>query len=234
MIGISAGSKEIILFTVYMQSVFHPIERSSVPSGSNTPTKTDLLPDLEQSTVTFTGNSKESESTALMIQQMYGYCLMKGNPMHKVFYLYGDTARNGKSTAAKILCGLIGWGNVSTLSLQQIEGENSSMMTSIIGKQINFSDEISSKFIGSSRLTAVAAEGVIEVNPKYKHSFMYSVKAKFIIACNDLPRFSDFQGMKHRMISIPFRHHLKENERVSRYDEILLEKEGAGILNCAI
>lgn len=174
------------------------------------------------------------ESTAMMIKQMYGYSIKPGNPMHKVFYLYGDTARNGKSTTAKILCGLIGWGNVSTLSLQQIASENSSILTSIIGKQINFSDEISSKFIESSRLTAMSAEGVVEINPKYKDSFLYTVKAKFIIACNDLPRFSDYQGMKHRMISIPFRHHLKEGTRITRYDEILLEKEGSGILNWAI
>lgn len=178
--------------------------------------------------------SGDNKSTAEMIQQMYGYSLMDGNPMHKVFYLYGDTARNGKSTTAKILCGLIGWGNVSTLSLQQIENENSSIATSIVGKQINFSDEISSKFIDSSRLTALAAEGIIEINPKYKRSFMYPVKAKFIIACNDLPRFNDYQGMKHRMISIPFRYHLKENERILRFDEILLKEEGSGILNWAI
>lgn len=174
------------------------------------------------------------ESTAMMIKQMYGYSISNGNPQHKVFYLYGDTARNGKSTTAKILCGLIGWGNVSTLTLQQMASENSSILTSIIGKQINFSDEISSKFIESSRLTAMSAEGVVEINPKFKPSFLYPVKAKFIIACNDLPRFNDYQGMKHRMISIPFRYHLKEGERIARYDEVLLEAEGAGILNWAI
>lgn len=178
--------------------------------------------------------SGNNESTAQMIQEMYGYSLLPGNPRHKVFYLYGDTARNGKSTTAKILCGLIGWGNTSALTLQQIGSENSSVLTSIIGKQINFSDEISSKYIESSRLTAISAEGIVEVNPKYKPAFLYQVKTKFIIACNDLPRFSDFQGMKHRMISIPFRHHLKENERIERYDEILLAKEGEGILNWAL
>ncbi len=178
--------------------------------------------------------SDNNKSTEQMIQEMFGYCVMEGNPKHKVFYLYGDTARNGKSTTAKIICGLIGWGNVSTLSLAQIGGENSTILTSLVGKQINFSDEISSKFIESSRLTTLSAEGVVEINPKYKNSYLYLVKAKFIITCNDLPRFQDAQGMKHRMVSIPFRHQFKEEERISRYDEILLEKEGAGILNWAI
>lgn len=178
--------------------------------------------------------SDNDQSTAKMIQEMFGYCILEGNPKHRVFYLYGDTARNGKSTTAKLLAGLIGWGNVSTLSLGQIAGENSSILTSIIGKQINFSDEISSKYIESSRLTQMSAEGVVEVNPKFKSSFLYQIKAKFIIACNDLPQFKDSQGMKHRMISIPFNHHFEPKDRIDRYEEILLEKEGSAILNWAI
>ena len=178
--------------------------------------------------------SDNKQTTVQMIQEMFGYGISDGNKKHKVFYLYGDTARNGKSTTAKLLCGLIGMGNVSTLSLSQMAGETSTMLTSIINKQINFSDELSSKYIDSSRLTAMSSEGMIEINPKYKHSFMYRVKAKFIVACNDLPKFHDAQGMKHRMICIPFRVQIPASERIDRYDEILLEKEGSGILNWAI
>lgn len=178
--------------------------------------------------------SNGEESTAQMIKEMFGYGLTDGNKQHKVFYLYGDTARNGKSTTAKVLCGLIGWGNVSTLSLEQIASENSSILTDIIDKQINFSDELSSKYINSSRLTAMSSEGVISINPKYKHSFTYSVKAKFIVSCNDLPQFHDGQGMKHRMISIPFTKQIAVSDRIVRYEQILLDAEGAGILNWAI
>lgn len=171
---------------------------------------------------------------AQMIQEMYGYLLSDGNRRHKVFYLYGDTARNGKSTCAKIACGLIGSSNVSSLSLEQIAKESSAMMTTIVGKQINFTDELSTKFIESSKLTAMSSESLIEINPKYKSPFMYKVKAKFIVCCNDLPRFSDNQGMKHRMLTIPFNVHIKEEQRILDYDQILLNTEGAGILNWAI
>jgi len=171
---------------------------------------------------------------AQMIQEMYGYLLSDGNRRHKVFYLYGDTARNGKSTCAKIACGLIGNSNVSSLSLEQIAKESSAMMMTIVGKQINFTDELSTKFIESSKLTAMSSESLIEINPKYKSPFMYKVKAKFLVCCNDLPRFSDNQGMKHRMLTIPFNVHIKEEQRILDYDQILLEKEGAGILNWAI
>lgn len=178
--------------------------------------------------------SNGDETTKDMIQEMFGYCIGEGNPKHKVFYLYGDTARNGKSTTAKILCGLIGKDNYSTLSLAQIAGENSSVLTQLIGKQLNFSDELSTKYIESSMLTTVSAEGIIEINPKYKSPFIHQVKSKFLVTCNDLPKFQNGQGMKHRMILIPFQYHIPADERIDRYDEVLLEKEGSGILNWAI
>lgn len=171
---------------------------------------------------------------AAMIQEMYGYCLMDGNPRHKVFYLYGLTARNGKSTVAKVICGLIGRGNTSMLSLSQIASDNSSILGAMVGKQLNFSDEVSSKYVESPALTMMSSEGIIEVNPKYKKSFMYQVHSKFIIACNDIPRFKESQGMKHRTIIIPFMYQIPEAKRIFRLDEILLEEEGSGILNWAI
>jgi putative DNA primase/helicase len=178
--------------------------------------------------------SNQDESTALMIHEMFGYSLLDGNPKHKIFYLYGDIARNGKTTTALILLGLIGRQNASTLSLAQLAGDKSSPLTSLIGKQINFSDEISSKYIDSSRLTSMSAEGIIEIDPKFKSSFLYKIKAKFIVACNDLPQMTDSQGMKHRMIVIPFRYHIPQSERIDRFEEKLLAKEGSGILNWAI
>jgi putative DNA primase/helicase len=169
-----------------------------------------------------------------MLQQMFGYCLGDGNPKHKVFYLYGSTARNGKSTAAKILMGLLGNSNCSTLSLSQLSNENNRVLQSLVGKQLNFSDEVSSKYIESSLLTTLSAEGIIEIDPKYKDPYMYQVRSKFIIACNDIPRFESGQGMLKRMVVIPFTYHLKEDERIDRYDEKLLQTEGSGILNWAI
>lgn len=179
--------------------------------------------------------SNGDESTARMMQDMFGYCMgTNRNPKHKVFYLYGDTARNGKSTLAKILCGLIGESNYSTLSLAQLTSDSSSIVTALVGKHLNFSDEVSSKYIDSSALTTMSAEGIIQVNPKYKQPFNYQIVCKFIITCNDLPRFRDSQGMRYRLISIPFNYQIPEGDRIERYDEVLLSKEGSGILNWAI
>jgi P4 family phage/plasmid primase-like protien len=178
--------------------------------------------------------SNGDEKFPTMLQQMFGYCLMDGNPKHKVFYLYGSTARNGKSTSAKILMGLLGKGNCTTLSLSQLSNDNNRVLQGLVGKQLNFSDEVSSKYIESSLLTTLSAEGVIHIDPKFKDSYDYQVRAKFVVACNDIPRFESGQGMQKRMHILPFDYHIPETERVERYDEKLLEKEGSGILNWAL
>ena len=173
-------------------------------------------------------------TTATMIQDMFGYCIGDGNPLHKVFYLYGPTARNGKSTTAKLLCSLIGEGNFSNLSLEILSKPTSTYLNNIVGKQINFSDETTANYMDSSSLTTMSAEGTIELNPKFKPSFSYTVKSKFLVCCNDLPKFKNGQGMKHRMIPILFEYHIPPQDRIANFEEKLLAEEGPGILNWAI
>ena len=72
------------------------------------------------------------------------------------------------------------------------------------------------------------------VDPKYKPAYMHMFSNHWLLTCNDQPRFRDSQGMYHRAISIPFNYQIPEGERIERYDEVLLEKEGSGILNWAI
>ena len=169
-----------------------------------------------------------------MLQEMFGYCLLNGNPKHKIFCLHGSTARNGKSTTAKILMGLVGQNNCATYSLEQIAADSTSIFTGLVGKHLNFSDEVSSKYVESPRLISLAAEGHITINPKYEAPYHYQVRSKFLIACNDMPRFQNVQGMQARMIVIPFPVQIPEAEREANLDARLIRKEGAGILNWAL
>ena len=52
--------------------------------------------------------------------EIYGYCLLGGNQfLHKSFVLYGS-GRNGKSTWLEILQALLGYGNISSVSLANL------------------------------------------------------------------------------------------------------------------
>ena len=179
--------------------------------------------------------TQKNPGSARMIQEMYGYFVCTdGNPRHKVFYLYGPTARNGKSTTALIAIGLLGLDNVSFLSLQQIAQPAPSTMEALVGKWLNFSDEVSGTYLQSGNLTSISAEGTVDISPKFKQPYSFRVRSKFIVACNSIPRLSENNGMKQRMIVIPFDHHIPEGERILDYDKQLLEEEGSGILNWAL
>jgi putative DNA primase/helicase len=178
--------------------------------------------------------SNDDTQNATMIQEMFGYCLLPRNPKHKAFLLFGDTARNGKSTTAKILCGLLGNDNVSYLSIPELTGDNSASLSMIEGKQLNFSDEAPTRYIESPRFVSMISEGKITINPKYKIAYHYQPEAKYIITCNDIPRFREAQAMANRFIIIPFDYQIPIENRIENIDDILLAKEGSGILNWAL
>lgn len=175
-------------------------------------------------------NDQESKD---LLQEIMGYCLTNSNPRHKIFYLFGMTARNGKSTFGKILCGLVGNG-ASYLSLDTLTKENTPLLVPLIGSQINFSDELSSKYMDSPRLASISAEGNVMINPKYKKAFDYQVRTKIVVACNDLPKFADSQGMLARTVVVYFGAQIPEERRIFNLDRVLLSTEGSGILNWAI
>lgn len=227
MLNLKNGLLDMATFTLYPHTPEY-FSEAQIPFNYD-PNAT--CPKFENFIKTVTCNK---EDNARMIKQMFGYCISYGNPAHKVFYMFGPTARNGKSTTGKILCGLIGEGNYSILSLQQIAGEKTSVLGGIVGKQLNFTDESPGKYLESSRFMSMIGEGMVDIDPKYKKAYKYQVRAKFIIACNDLPRFDEAQGMKHRMIAIPFNYQIPESERIDNYERVLLQEEGSGILNWAI
>lgn len=178
--------------------------------------------------------ASENNDNMAMLQEMFGYCLLPGNPQHKAFLLFGDTARNGKSTTAKILCGLLGDDNVSYLSIPDLTSENSPSLMTLEGKQLNFSDEVPTRYIESPRFASMISEGKIMINPKYKTPYFYQPVAKYILTCNDIPRFRESQAMVNRFIIIPFDYQIPSDKRVADYHDVLLQTEGSGILNWAL
>lgn len=173
------------------------------------------------------------EDSIKLLQEIAGYCLTNGNPRHKIFYFYGKTRRNGKSTLARILKSMVGE-NSSSLSLKELSIDGTPKIAALVGSQLNFTDEASSEYLDSPTLTSLIAEGDILVNEKYYRPFNYRVKSKFIVACNNLPNFKDQSGMETRTIVVEFPNHIEEADRIADLETVLLEKEGPGILNWAI
>lgn len=176
--------------------------------------------------------SCENQGVVKMLQEMFGYCLNIGNPKHKIFFLYGKTGRNGKSTVAKILQSMVGDRNTSALSLQQLSSDNTHLTVALANSQVNFSEEVSTKYIETTHLTNLTAEGIITINPKNKPPYLMKVWTKFIVTCNDIPQFQSSQGMFKRQIIIPFNNSFEGRENNNIVDELL--EESSGIFNWAI
>jgi putative DNA primase/helicase len=218
-----------------------PVTRTLIPHTptyfSTSQAPFDYLPDAKcpKFEIFIKTISQKNIGTDIMLKDMFGYTIAtNGNPKHKVFYLYGAVARNGKSTVGKVESGLIGDSNVSNLSVADIASSSLSVIEPIIGKQLNFSDEGSAMYLDSSRFTSISAEGSTQISPKYKPAFSYKVRCKFLVTCNTLPKFQDSKGMENRMIIIPFTYQVPETERIDEYDKVLLQEEGSGILNWAL
>lgn len=179
---------------------------------------------------TITRGNKETQNA---LAEVMGYLLLKDNPHHKMFFLHGATARNGKSTFTKIVANLLGDANVSALSLEEIT-KGGHILQLLENKRVNITDEVSTRYFEASQITSLTAEPVITINPKFQQAYSTRLTAKFIASCNNLPQFQEIQGMRKRMVIVPFHYQIAESERVANLDKILVAQEGAGILNWAL
>jgi putative DNA primase/helicase len=179
---------------------------------------------------TITMGNKETQQA---LAEVFGYLLLKDNPHHKMFFLHGATARNGKSTFTKIVANLLGDANVSALSLEEIT-KGGHILALLENKRVNITDEVSTRYFEASQITSLTAEPVITINPKFQQAYSTRLTAKFIASCNNLPQFQEIQGMRKRMVIVPFHYQIAEAERVANLDRVLTEEEGAGILNWAL
>ena len=164
--------------------------------------------------------------------EIFGYCLLGGEPfLHKAFVLYGH-GRNGKSTWEFVLRKLLGEENVSSVSMGLLDKPFS--VVNLQGKLANIVGEAPTTKINSEIFKAAVAGDYITAARKGKDEFRLKVNARFIFACNDLPRFYDAStGLNQRLYILPFNRYIEEEKR-DPYIHKKLELELSGILNFSI
>lgn len=166
-----------------------------------------------------------------LVQQMFGYILMGGDPIaHRAFLLYGD-GRNGKSTLLDTMRYLIGDENSSAVSMKMIDKPFS--MVQMDGKLANIVEE-SPASIDAEAFKNIVGGGRITASYKGKDEFQMKINARMVFACNTLPTFKDAtSGTNDRLIIIPFNRYIKPSERDTSIKNKIFD-EISGILNWAI
>jgi P4 family phage/plasmid primase-like protien len=180
-----------------------------------------------------TGGDTELEK---LLQEAMGYCIFGQDiQAQKAFFLYSEASGTGKSTFLQVLRNLVGEENTSSLSLEKM-ASLSPMLKSLVGKRVNINDELGTKYLEASSVSAILSGEDVTFDVKYKDPIsMNFSQTRFIFSTNQLPNFNQALGMDRRITIIPFQYRFYgSQERVLDFYKMVLKKESGAILNWAI
>jgi putative DNA primase/helicase len=153
---------------------------------------------------------EEDENKIKLIQEIFGYCLFKGMPAQKSFWIYGPAA-SGKTTVFKILGELLGKENVSSLDMQEIEYSR----FAVAGLQNKLANILGEPNPGelkkSTTFKKLTGGDIITADRKNKSLITFSNTAKLIIYANRYPNITDTgDAFWRRVIVLGFNHRFSE------------------------
>ena len=148
--------------------------------------------------------STENLKRKQAILEMIGYAMTTSVKLQKGFILYGETARNGKSTLINIITHLIGKNNVGNVSFRDMN-KHQFASSGIKGKLLNIGSEMTDHYIDDVSIFKMFISGDdLEIEEKFKPKQTISPYAKFIFNANKLPHVADItNGFYRRLHIIP-------------------------------
>lgn len=163
--------------------------------------------------------------------EVIGYLLMTGNPLQKIFLLYGEGG-NGKGTMLRVIRSLLGRANYSSISMHQLVDDRFAT-SGLYGKTANISGDLSSRFLSDPQiLKEITGGDSINASRKFGHSFEFVPYAVPIFASNEFFRTSDNSiGWRRRWEVIDF---VQKVDGGGPFDEQLLFEDAPGIFNYAM
>lgn len=138
-----------------------------------------------------------------LLEEAVGYCLYRRNELGKAFILIGDKS-NGKSTFLDMVKTMLGYGNTSSLDLNEL---NDRFKTAeLFGKLANIGDDIGDEFIANASTFRKLVTGeYITAERKGQDPFEFSNYSKLMFSANSIPRIKDKTGaVQRRLVIVPF------------------------------
>lgn len=115
------------------------------------------------------------------------------------------TSSNGKSTYEQLIRTIVGTRLTSSLDITQLGNRFDSAF--LAGKLVNIGDDISSGMVsrrGVSVLKSVVTGETIHADVKGRSAFAFSPRCTLVYSANEVPSFSDYEGLRRRFLFIPF------------------------------
>ncbi|WP_089607672.1 phage/plasmid primase, P4 family [Bacillus cereus] len=157
------------------------------------------------------------------IHEMFGAVLYPTLLVPKMFYLYGRSAHNGKSTVLYMIQKTFNSGeNISAISPQKL-AENAFAGSSIYGKLANIVDDQPDEVIrDSGTLKTIITGGYVDIEFKGKSSQTVQMNTVCITASNHYPNFREYGNQINKRLHIlPFDHNfMNDSERISEMESM--------------
>lgn len=173
--------------------------------------------------------------TVDLVYEMIGYTLTMNTKGQKAFMFHGSGA-NGKSVMIDMISALLGQGNISNVSLQDLD-ENKFKVAQLEHKLINTFDDLPNKALKQNgNFKASVTGGSIDAERKGKDPFTFRPFAKHIYSANTIPKSHDnTDAYFRRWIIIPFPNTFKGKDRdVHLIDKLTTESALSTLLNKAL
>lgn len=174
-----------------------------------------------------------NELSIQLLEDYVGYCMVDDYRHQKILVMMG-ASRSGKGTINNnIIPWMVGKEAYGATSLTSLA--NSHGLQSLIGKKVGVIGEAKHgrrDLIGKSNeiMLSISGHDLVPINPKNKDEFTSQLSCRIIIACNDLPKFSDnHNALMNRYLLLPHKVSFAGKE-----DPMLpakLAKEKAGMFN---
>jgi len=169
-----------------------------------------------------------------LLEEMAGYCLLRGYPIHKAFVLLGD-GDNGKSVWIKLLVAMVGMDHTSQVPFQKLGSKFKT--AELKGKMLNFYSDLPPQgLFFTDTFKMLTSEDPMSIEEKFLKPQTFINYAKLLFSANQLPKtYDESDGFYRRIILIDFPNKFDGPNR----DDHLLEKltkpeELSGFLNLAI
>ena len=178
----------------------------------------------------------EDQERINALQQWFGYNLVADNRQHKMLLMIGPP-RSGKGTTMAVMSAMLGNHNVASTSLASLGGRFG--LEPLVGKMAALIDEghlgrFSDTSAVLERLKAISGGSEQTIDRKGLAAVpSVSLKVRFTIAVNELPRLSDASAaLRSRLLVLPFFNSYEGKEDFGLVDRLL--SEVSGITNWAM
>lgn len=174
---------------------------------------------------------KNDPDSIKMLEEFMGYILSDSHQANALLICLGEGS-NGKSVFGRILTGLVGLENTSSVPISGFSERFS--LEPLLNKRLNIADESRIAELETSKLKSLTSGQQVSVDRKNKPEITAVMAIKQVYMLNQIPPLSDTgYAFQRRLLILDFKHIVAPEEQDRNLDE-KLDGELPGILNIAV